>query len=230
MPAIGTNLYGGVEPVGKTQIKTMFFMIGYLPLSALDSYYYIMGSERPADNQPLFGIRDQFLAVRLERPYPKSVKFGYLRSWFAALSGMVSLVLLAQIFGNPFVEGLAFTLLMAGVWISSIIVWIWAISTGNKVENNQDRLIRTIADKILGIALDPKYIEMTAKTSIKDHLKEKMKAENREDLDATQLNANHPRTLAFHLLLARCLQQPQSRDTGEILRLIEVLKPHYPIN
>jgi len=156
----GTDLYGGVNQVGETSIKTKFFHIGTIPIIPLGSYYFVEGSEEESSNLNLLVYQSNsssFSSIEYDGVNAKSVIIGYIRY----ISGIIGVIGVFLLIASIFTDGgiLRETTFFINISLSLFLIlfyltYIWG---GNK--NIEDIVIRQFSEEYFGIGFNPDNIK-----------------------------------------------------------------------
>lgn len=198
----GTDLYGGVDQVGETSIKTKFFHIGTIPLIPLDSYYFLEGSEEKTNNFNILVYQSKgssFSSVEYNGLNTKSVIIGYVRyiSGFLAFLGIS--FFLVFLFGDKiFSQNILFLFILA---ILLLIPFYLTYKLGvNK--NIEDIITRQFSEKYFGIGFNPDNIKKNMAQSIIETIQE-IFIENEINIDDVLENIDKYNKSVIGLLLLK---------------------------
>lgn len=170
----GTDLYGGVDQVGETSIKTKFFHIGTIPLIPLDSYYFLEGSEEEKNNFNILVYKSNsssFSSVEYNGLNSKSVIIGYVRYISGILGFFGLLFLIVSMFTDGGILRETNFFINLGLFLFLIPFYLtynkWGVN-----KNIEDIITRQYSERYFGIGFNPDNIKKDMAQTIIDSSKE----------------------------------------------------------
>ncbi len=221
---IGSNLYGAIQQIDKTTIRTKFFTIAFIPILPLGSFYYLEGSETEGKSIPLIYRSTHFTAFEMANLDWKSVFLGYFR----ASCLLLFLYNIYALFTNWRVGLATLSLLGITALLTSYLM--------NKIRVDTDSLfVRTLCGKLFGIAVDPKYLAGEQKKLFLYHVNKVWTEEGHGEFVVDRIAEYSPRKLALSLISFRFHENGTaidnvrhliSRIKSSILTQAETAKQH----
>lgn len=203
---IGTNMYGAIQQIDKTTIRTQFLSVAYIPIIPVGSFYYVEGSEEEAKSIPFIYYSTQFKALEMATLDWRSVLVGY----FHAACVLLFLYSVYALFTKWQVGLASLGILGLSVFLTSWLMRFVAVDTDSL-------FIRAICGKIFGIAFDPKYLTQKHKEAFRNHLYRVWNEEKHGDFQLNCISAYHPRKIALCLLNTRVTDDPSAVENTRLL-------------
>jgi hypothetical protein len=180
----GTDTYGRVKSVGGTPIVTKFFMLQFLPLYPVQSYYFTGVGRTDSSGVPFIAVSQEVAidGLPLARFDVCSVAIAYVRGAFAALTliGCISIFPIVMYFTGSHFDNFAAnaTCLVVGCFVVGTVggVLTYLVPTTPR----RERRIRRSCGQVLGICVDPARVFPDTAVEIEEYTVE-LESESKDE-------------------------------------------------
>ncbi|OUL24397.1 hypothetical protein BV378_18585 [Nostoc sp. RF31YmG] len=157
---IGTKIFGAIKTIESTPLITQFFMIGYVPIIPIKSFYLLHEYEV---ERGLLSYKQEMRIINLKNISFLSVGFAYLRAFFIISAFFSIAYLLTSQRSSQNI------LIPIALFILSVTIIFLSYKLGQQISITE-KTIRKAAYFSIGIAIDPAIIEEGIARNISDLL------------------------------------------------------------